>query len=70
MPFTQDPNAKTREHVDYCSYCYVDGNFSYKGDDVKEFKQIIKKEMVKNGVNPVMARVFSFMAGFAPRWKK
>ncbi len=68
MPFDKDPGK--RESDKYCSYCYKDEGFVYKGDDVKEFQRLSYDGMVGNGMNPLQARFFAWMIRFAPRWKK
>ena len=67
MPFSQDPGK--REDDRYCSYCYKDGDFTYKGD-LKGFKKICYEGMRNHRTNFVTAWVLSRMVGFAPRWKK
>lgn len=69
MPFKKDPKGADREHQKYCSYCYENGKLNYEGDDVKEFKKAMIEAMVSRGENKTKARIFAFMAGFAPRWK-
>jgi len=67
MPFDKDPGK--RESDKYCSYCFKDGKLTYEGN-LKEFIKICYKGMRQNGMNPVLAWVFSHMVRFAPRWKK
>ena len=68
MPFDQDTGV--RESDKYCSLCYKDGKLCYAGSDLKEFQKVAYQEMVKRGTNPLKAKFFTFMIGFAPRWKK
>ena len=68
MPFSQDPGM--RESDKYCSYCFKDGKLCYEGDDVNEFKKVCYENMVKKGMNKIKAKFFTWMIGFAPRWKK
>lgn len=70
MPFKKDPRGTEREHERYCSYCYRDGKLCYEGNDVREFKKAMIADMVSRGENPMKAKFFAFMAGFAPRWRK
>lgn len=70
MPFKKDPKGVDREHEKYCSYCFVDGKLCYEGTDVKEFKKAMVDAMVARGENRFKAKLFAFMSGFAPRWKK
>jgi len=66
MPFKKDLGQ--RESDDYCSYCFKSGEFSYKGDDIQEFKQICYQQMVKKGTPKLIARFIDFMLSFAPHW--
>lgn len=68
MPFSKDPG--TRESEKYCSYCYKDGKLTYEGNDVNEFKRRSYEAMVAKGMNRFKAKLFTWMIGFAPRWKK
>jgi len=67
MPFSQDTGV--REDARYCSLCYRDGDFCYKGD-LKGFQKVCYDGMRAKGMNPLVAKVFSFMVRFAPRWRK
>ena len=67
MPFNKDTGV--RESEEFCSYCFKDGSLLYKGDDVKEFKDMMYKNVRARGVNPVTAWFYTFAAGFAPYWK-
>ncbi len=68
MPFKMDTGK--RESEEYCSLCYKDGDFVYKGNDMKEFQDICRKEMIEKGMNPGLAHLFTFVTRFAPRWRK
>ncbi len=67
MPFAKDPGK--RESEKYCSLCFKDGKFCYEGDDLKGFKKACYASMRSRGINPVTAWLYTFMTGFAPRWK-
>lgn len=67
MPFSKDPGH--RESEKYCSYCFQNGKLTYEGNDVEEFKRCSYKAMRAKGMNPVIAHIFTWMIGFAPRWK-
>ncbi len=69
MPFKKDKLGEKRESEKYCSYCFKDGKLCYEGNDVKEFKKVMVEEIVKRGEPKWKAKLFAFMAGFAPRWK-
>lgn len=68
MPFDKDPGV--RESEDYCSYCFRDGKLCYEGNDLNEFKRVAYKNMRAHGTNPLAAKFYTWMIGFAPRWKK
>jgi len=68
MPLSKDPGQS--ESDQYCSYCFKDGKFTYGGNDVNEFKKGSYEEMRKKGMNPILAKFYTWMIGFAPRWKK
>jgi Putative zinc ribbon domain len=67
MPFTKDTG--TRESDKYCSYCFKDGKLCYEGD-LAGFKTLIYQGMIDSGMPWWKAKFFTFMAGFAPRWKQ
>ncbi len=67
MPFAKD--LGTRDSDRYCSLCFQNGKLCYEGTDLKEFKKICYASMRARGTNPVLASLFTFMIGFAPRWK-
>ena len=68
MPFRKDPGV--RESAKYCSYCFKDGKLVYEGNDVNEFKKHAYEGMRAKGMNFLTAKFFTWMIGFAPRWKK
>lgn len=68
MPLKMDPGKSGSDQ--YCSYCFKDGKFVYEGTDVKEFKKRSYEAMTAKGMNPIKAKIFTWMIGFAPRWKK
>jgi hypothetical protein len=67
MPFDKDPG--TRESDKYCSLCFKDGKLCYEGNDIKEFQRAAYAGMRARGMNPIKAKLFTFMIRFAPRWK-
>lgn len=67
MPFDKDSGL--REDSRYCSYCFKDGKLCYEGNDLKEFQRVVHETMVRNGMNHLQARFFTWMIRFAPRWK-
>ncbi len=68
MPLSNDPGVSGSEK--YCSYCFKNGELCYKGDDVGEFKRISYTKMREKGMNFFVAKFFTWIIGFAPRWKK
>ena len=68
MPFSKDPGI--RETEKYCSYCFKDGKLTYEGDDINEFKKHAYEGMRSKGMNIFTAKFFTWIIGFAPRWKK
>lgn len=66
MPLAKDPGP--RESEVYCSYCYRDGKFTYEGD-LKGFQKVSYEGMLRNGVNPYIAKFYAYMIRFAPRWR-
>ena len=67
MPFAKDPG--TRESDRYCSYCFKDGKLCYEGD-LAGFKRICFQAMRDHGTSLPLAKFYTFMIGFAPRWRK
>ncbi|MDE0118678.1 MAG: zinc ribbon domain-containing protein [Bdellovibrionales bacterium] len=68
MPFNKDLGK--RESDIYCSFCFKNGEFLYKGDSLKEFKQLCYQGMKERNINKYVSKLYCFMIGFAPRWKK
>lgn len=68
MPFNKD--VANREDSRYCSLCFNGGKLSYSGNNLKEFQGICYKKMLENGIKPLVAKIYTFMIRFAPRWKK
>lgn len=68
MPFSKDTGI--RENPRYCSLCFKDGKLRYEGNNLKEFQDVCYKSMRARGINPIAARLYTFMIRFAPRWKK
>lgn len=68
MPFSKDPGV--RESDRYCSYCFKNGKLCYEGTDLKEFQRVSYENMVKHGTNKLLAKFYTYMIRFAPRWKQ
>ncbi|MBL0059411.1 MAG: hypothetical protein IPP35_09935 [Elusimicrobia bacterium] len=67
MPFSKDPGPRESER--YCSYCFKNGKLCYEGHDLKEFQRGCYEGMVAHGTNKILARFFTYLIRFAPRWK-
>lgn len=68
MPFKKDKGE--RESEVYCSYCFKNGELSYKGDNIKLFQEHCYQSMLKNGANQYLAKFYTLLIPFAPHWKK
>ncbi len=68
MPFDQDPGV--RESDKYCSLCFKNGKLCSEGMDLKSFQKVCYDGMIKRGMNPLMAKFYTYLIRFAPRWKK
>jgi len=67
MPLSKDLGK--RESEKYYSYCFNNGKLCYEGNDVNEFKKKSYEGMRTHGVNPILAKFYTWLIGFAPRWK-
>lgn len=68
MPFSKDTGV--RESEKYCSLCFKNGKLCYEGTDLKEFQKICYQSMRSRGMNILLAKFFTYMIKFAPRWKQ
>ncbi len=73
MPMEKDPQHGGTEKDGskskmYCSYCYQNGDFTWKGD-VKDFQEMCRQIMVKNGFNRFLAWLFTRNFKRLERWK-
>ena len=68
MPFSKDTGV--RESGKYCSLCFKNGKLCYEGNDVKEFQKVCFESMRKHGTPWLLAKFYTHMIKFAPRWKK
>ncbi len=74
MPLNRDPkgggsNADGSVSSVYCSYCYEQGEFTYKGTDVKEFQEFCRQKMIEGGHNRFTAWLFTRGMRRLKRWK-
>ncbi len=67
MPFSKDQGI--RENPKYCSLCFKNGSLCYEGNDLKEFQRVCYENMIKSGTSKLVAKFFTFMIRFAPRWR-
>ena len=67
MPFAKDPGQ--RESEKYCSLCFKNGRLCYEGNNLKEFQKVCYQSMRERGINPLLAKFYTFMIRFAPRWR-
>jgi hypothetical protein len=68
MPFSKDTGV--RESEKYCSLCFKNGKLCYEGNDLKEFQKVCFESMRKSGTPWILAKFYTYMIKFAPRWKK
>ena len=66
MPESKDDGVRERE--DFCSYCYKGGKIQFSGTR-EEFQDMVYNKMRKQGINPIMARFYTWTIRFAPYWK-
>lgn len=74
MPLKNDPtggatNADNSHNPQYCGYCYQQGEFTYKGTDVKEFQEYCRQKMVEGGHNRFISWLFTRGMKRLDRWK-
>lgn len=73
MPMKKDPqgggtNADGSKNLEYCSYCFQNGEFSFQGT-VNEFQESCRQHMVESGHNKFMAWIFTRGMKRLRRWK-
>lgn len=73
MPMSKDPqgggkNADGSLNTIYCSYCYDNGEFRYKGT-VQQFQEFCKEKMIEGGHNKFVAWLFTRGMKRLQRWK-
>ncbi len=72
MPMKRDPqgggtNADGTRSTKYCSYCYVDGRFTFEGT-VSEFQEHCRRIMIEGGHNRFTAWLFTRGMKRLERW--
>ena len=73
MPLKRDQkgggtNADGSKSLKYCSYCFVSGNFTFKGS-VDVFQDFCKQKMIEGGHSKVTAWLFTRGMRRLERWK-
>lgn len=68
MPLKMSPTPPEKEN--YCSYCFKDGEFVYKGNDPKEFQKITYQALREKGTGFFTAKMFTWMIPKAPHWNQ
>ncbi|WP_299124303.1 zinc ribbon domain-containing protein [uncultured Winogradskyella sp.] len=73
MPIKKDPklggtNSDGSKNDLYCSYCYQNGEFTFKGT-VKEMQDFCKGKMVEQGSSKFLAWLFTRGIPRLERWK-
>lgn len=74
MPIKKDPsgggtNADQTRSFKYCSYCFQNGEFTYKGNDVYAFQDFCKNKMIESGHSKFMSWLFTRGMSRLERWK-
>ncbi len=73
MPMKKDPkgsgtNADGSKSMEYCSYCYEKGDFTFKGN-VSDFQEFCRKMMIDGGHSRFISWLFTRGMKRLPRWK-
>ena len=74
MPLKRDEkgggtNADGSKSAKYCSYCYENGEFKYKGTSVNDFQEYCKQKMIEGGHSKFTSWLFTRGMKRLPRWK-
>ncbi|MCX7986420.1 MAG: zinc ribbon domain-containing protein [Bacteroidales bacterium] len=74
MPLSKDPqkggtNADGSINLKFCSYCFQQGEFTFKGS-VKEFQEFCRQKMIDQGYSKLIAWLFTRGMNRLERWKK
>jgi len=73
MPMSQDPqkggtNLDGSINLKFCSYCYQNGDFTFRGT-AEEMKAFCKKIMIEKGTPKFVAWLFTLGISRLERWK-
>jgi Putative zinc ribbon domain len=74
MPLKRDTNgggtnADGSINLEYCSYCFVNGEFTHPGP-VAEFQDFCKEKMIEGGHSRFISWLFTRGMSRLNRWKK
>lgn len=74
IPMRKDPthggtNTDGSKNAVYCGYCFQNGGFTYKCNDVKAFQEHCRQMMVQDGHNKLTAWLFTRGMKRLDRWK-
>lgn len=75
MPLSADPkkggtNADGSLSTEYCSYCYQNGEFTWKDCTAKQMQDFCKKKLREMGYGPIKAWFFTAGIPRLKRWKQ
>ncbi len=75
MPLKRDEkgggtNADGSKSEVYCSYCFENGEFLYKGNDVNAFQDYCKEKMIEGGHSRFTSWLFTRGMKRLGRWKQ
>jgi hypothetical protein len=73
MPMAKDTkgggtNADGTINLMYCSYCYQNGEFTFKGN-VKEFQEFCRQKMMEGGHSSFLSWLYTRGMKRLARWK-
>jgi hypothetical protein len=74
MPLKRDEkgggtNADGSKSTMYCSYCFENGEFIYKGTNVNDFQEYCKQKMIEGGHSRFISWLFTRGMKRLSRWK-
>lgn len=74
MPLSKDPenggtNLDGTKNHKYCSFCFKDGEFTFKGT-AKEMQAFCKNKIMEMGSSRILAWLFTRSIPRLERWKK
>jgi hypothetical protein len=74
MPLKADPkrggtDADGRHSQEYCSYCYVDGQFVNPNMTIEEMRALVIEKLQERGFPKFVAKVFAGGLNRLKRWR-